>query len=104
MALKYKYSDIPMITGVGLKALCLEELERIHYGALYILEKVGLNVESEEAAEIFQGGGALVEKKNGLFHVKLPPNLVEDCLDWTPKNVIFYGRDKNFDYIAKPGE
>jgi trimethylamine--corrinoid protein Co-methyltransferase len=80
-----------------------EDLDKIHAGALSILENVGLNIESEEAAEIFQSAGAGVEEKDGVFHVNLDPNLVEDCLTGAPKNVTFYGRDPNTDYVVKPG-
>jgi trimethylamine--corrinoid protein Co-methyltransferase len=87
----------------GFKMFTDKDLDKIHAGALNILENVGLNIESEEAAEIFQSAGAGVEEKDGVFHVNLDPSLVEDCLAGAPKNVTFYGRDLNTDYVVKPG-
>jgi len=103
MTIREKYSGMPIISGFGLNAFSREELDTIHHSALHILEKVGLKVESDEAIELFQGAGAGVEKKDGIFYIKLQPNLVEGCLQKTPKNVTYFGRDEKFDYAAKPG-
>jgi len=100
--MKEKYLDTITASRMGFKVFNREELKRIHAGALHILEKTGLKVESEDAAEIFHDGGASVEKKGGVFQVKLPKYLVEDCLSWTPRNVIYYGRTKKFDHVAEP--
>jgi trimethylamine--corrinoid protein Co-methyltransferase len=87
----------------GFKMFSCEDLDKIHAGALNILKNVGLNIESKEAAEIFQSAGAGIEKRDGVFHVNLDPNLVEDCLAKAPKNITFYGRDPNTDYVVEPG-
>lgn len=100
--MREKYSDTIAVSGARLKTFTRKGLKRIHDGALYILEKTGLKVEFEDAAEIFHDGGAFVEKKEGIFQVKLPQYLVEECLSWVPRHVIYYGRDKKFDYVAEP--
>lgn len=71
--MREKYSDTIAVSGARLKTFTREGLKRIHDGALYILEKTGLKVESEDAAEIFHGGGAL---ESGLTHS--PAKLVMD--------------------------
>ncbi len=83
----------------GLQFLKPEEIDRIHVGALALLEKVGLKVELKEAVDLLHGNGAKVEKGDGFFKVKLPPSLVEDCIAQTPKELTYYGRNKENDLI-----
>ena len=85
----------------GLQFLNSEEIDRIHTGALTLLEKVGLAVESREAADIFHGNGAGVEKGNGFFKVKMPSHLVEDCIGQAPKEITYYGREEKNDYTYR---
>lgn len=66
------------------------------------MDKVGLTVESEAAAELFNGAGAQVTRSASFFHVHLPSNLVEDCIRRAPKEIIYYGRIPEHDYVVEP--
>lgn len=90
------------LSGFGLNAFTADELESLHLATLEVLSEVGIKVESDEAIEIFQGAGAKVERVKDYGIVKFPHYLVEDCIRWAPRNVIYYGRDSNKDYILEP--
>mgnify|MGYP000418683469 CR=1 FL=1 len=78
--------------------------KRIHHETLKVLKNVGVRVDNDETLEIFHSAGAHIikEKKGGI--VRLPEHLVEDCIGWAPKSVIYYGRDRARDYDTKSGK
>jgi trimethylamine--corrinoid protein Co-methyltransferase len=89
--------------GFGLTAFSEDELEAIHSATLQIFVNTGIKVESEDALEIFDGAGAIVERHDDYGLVKLPNYLVEDCIRWTPRTGLFYGRRPEDDYFTDGG-
>lgn len=89
------------ITGGGfsLNVFTDDELDEIHLATLEILEKVGLFVETDEALEAFDSGGAIVDKKSKT--VKIPPWVVEDAIRSAPSKLILHGRDPKNDYVME---
>ncbi len=102
MALWERKTGATYTSGFGLMPFSRDEFSTIHRGALHILEKVGLTVESEEAVQLFHGAGVRVTRSESFFRVHLPPYLVEECIRWAPKEIIYYGRIPDQDYIAQP--
>ncbi|MDM8553405.1 trimethylamine methyltransferase family protein [Desulfococcaceae bacterium HSG7] len=95
-------AGVNMASGFGLKVFSPDDLEALHYATLEVLGDVGIKVESNEALEIFHGGGAKVEKSEGYGIVKFPPYLIEDCIRWAPSNFVWCGRDPEDDFKAEP--
>ena len=86
----------------GLKLLSNDELDTLHYATLQVLQKTGIRVESQQAADLFQSGGATVQKSNGHFLVKIPPHMVEDSVQSAPGTITFFGRTPEDDFVAEP--
>ena len=72
--------------GLGLKLFSDEELEEIHLATIEVLEKTGLLFDDDEALEVLDGGGAIIDKKNRI--AKLPPFLVEDAIRSAPSKLL----------------
>jgi trimethylamine--corrinoid protein Co-methyltransferase len=68
-----------------------EDVEKIHYLSLKILNDVGVNVDSKEALAILKNGGARLDSEKKL--VFIPADLVEDALREVPSSFTIYGRD-----------
>jgi trimethylamine--corrinoid protein Co-methyltransferase len=87
--------------GCGLQLFTDHDLEAIHSNTLEIMEKNGINVQSEKAMDIFEKGGAQVdrEKKN----VKIPGHMVEEAVRTAPGKVLLAGRDPKNDVILEDG-
>jgi trimethylamine--corrinoid protein Co-methyltransferase len=83
--------------GLSLNILSEDELTDIHLGALELLEKTGIFVENTGALDLFESGGAAVNRQSGL--VKIPPYLVEECIGSAPSRVVLYGRDAKHDLV-----
>ena len=71
-------SGISASSGLGLSSLSRDELDSIHYATLQILQDTGIKIMSENALEVFHGGGATVERHEGFGIVSIPPYLVEE--------------------------
>jgi trimethylamine---corrinoid protein Co-methyltransferase len=81
-----------------------EAQKRVHFETLKVLKNVGIRVDSDESLEIFHSGGAHIVKGKTGGIVRLPEHLVEDCIAWTPKSVIYHGRDEARDFDTKSGK
>ncbi|MFC2046076.1 trimethylamine methyltransferase family protein, partial [Chloroflexota bacterium] len=93
----------PTIRGWGLDAFTPDGLDSIHEATLGVLENVGVRVEdSEEAFEIFSSAGARVERKGKDALVKVPPHVVEDCIQSAPHDVVLRGRSPEYDHALEP--
>jgi len=84
--------------GVSFSLLNDDDKAKIHASTLEVLWKTGIFVEDEEALEIFDGGGAVVEPKTK--NVKIPGYLVEDSIRSAPETVLMAGRDPEKDVIV----
>lgn len=95
-------SGIGTTSGFGLSSFSKDELDSIHYSTLQILQDTGVKVLSEEALEIFHGGGASIERIKDYGIVKIPSYLVEECTFWAPRTIVYDARNPNDDYVAEP--
>lgn len=68
-----------------------DELERLHGAALFILERVGVELPHPETLKRLDDLGAKVD--HGRQRVRLPAEVVHACLERTPKQFTLYGRD-----------
>ena len=83
-----------------LDILTEEQVERIHRGALDVLEVTGVTVHSERAREIYEKGGCVVDHED--HRVKFPPGLVVQCIRQCPTSFHMKALDpKN---ILNPGK
>ena len=85
--------------GLGLKIFTDDELYEIHLATLEVLQETGLFIEDEEALEILDGGGAIVDPKKKV--VKFPPYLVEDAIRSAPSKILLAGRNPKNDFVME---
>ena len=83
------------------KKISLEET--IHNATLEILQDIGIKVMNEDAVELFQSSGAIVETIDGNSIVKIPPVMIEKCLGWAPRSITYNGRVADRNYLAPKG-
>ena len=95
-------SGIGTTAGFGLASFSKDELDTIHYATLQILQDTGIKVLSENALEIFDGGGCEIERFNGYGIVKIPSYVVEECAFWSPRMIVYDGRNPDDDFVAEP--
>lgn len=95
-------SGLSTTSGLGLTSLSRDELDSIHYATLQILRETGIKVMNERALEVFDAGGASVERFENHGIVKLPPYLVEECAYWAPHTFAYHARDPVHDFIMEP--
>ncbi|MBN1837245.1 MAG: trimethylamine methyltransferase family protein [Spirochaetales bacterium] len=85
--------------GFSLGVFTPDELQEIHLATLEVLEKTGVFVESEEALEVLDGGGAWVDPKTKM--VRFPPYLVEDAIRSAPSKFVAAGRIPESDVVLE---
>ncbi len=85
--------------GLGLRIFSDDELNDIHLATLEVLQHTGVFVENEEALEILDGGGAVIDKSRKI--AKLPPYLVEDSLRSAPAKFVMAGRREEDDFVVE---
>ncbi|MHA2433375.1 MAG: trimethylamine methyltransferase family protein, partial [Candidatus Thorarchaeota archaeon] len=69
--------------------LSRDDIEAVHAASLEVLEKTGVLVKNQDAIDILEKGGCPVT----LNTVKIPNDLVEECLRKAPKSFELYARD-----------
>jgi len=70
------------------------QVELIHETSLEILEKVGVLCFNREAVGILKDAGCMAEERtDGSANVQFPPDLVEECLELAPSDVLLGARD-----------
>lgn len=85
--------------GFSLNIFSDDELYEIHLATLEVLQKTGIFVEDQEALDIFDGGGAVVDPENKM--VKIPPYLVEDAVRSAPPKLNLAGRNAKNDIVLE---
>lgn len=98
MARRNLHAGSSRIEGLGLKLFTEDELYDIHLETLDLLWNTGVKVESEQALEIFDGSGCVVNKETKI--VKIPAHVVEDAIHSTPSTFRAYARDPKNDYVV----
>jgi trimethylamine--corrinoid protein Co-methyltransferase len=95
-------SGIGTTAGFGLSAFSRDELDSIHYATLQILQDTGVKVMSEQALEVFDGGGCEIDRFDGYGIVKMPSFVVEECAFWAPHILVYDARNPDDDFVAEP--
>ena len=85
--------------GFSVNVFTEDELYEIHLATLEVLQKTGIFVEDQEALDVFDGGGAVVDRKTRI--VKMRPNLVEDAIRSAPPKMLLAGRTAENDFVAE---
>ena len=81
--------------GVRFNILSESDLERIHWGTLHILEKVGVQVDSVACRKILKDNGCEVDEKTRI--AKMPSHLVEEALTKKKTSITLAGRNPKYD-------
>lgn len=81
--------------GVRFQILSESDLDRIHWGTLYILEKVGVQVNSIACRKLLKDNGCEVDEKTRI--VKIPSHLVEEALRKKKTSILLAGRNPKYD-------
>jgi trimethylamine--corrinoid protein Co-methyltransferase len=76
--------------GFSLNVFTDDELEDIHLATLEVLQKTGVFVGDDEAMDVYERAGAVVDHNNRV--VKIPPHVVEDAIRSVPSKFIACGR------------
>lgn len=88
-----------ILSGFSLNVLSDDELYELHLATLEVLQHTGVKVESAEALDIFDGGGAVVDRKTHV--VKIPPYVVEEAIRSAPGKIILAGRNPKNDVVLE---
>src|SRR5512136_1259044 len=81
--------------GIRFQILSENDLQRIHWGTLHILERVGIQVDSDAARKLLRENGAVVDDRTRT--VKFPSNLVAEALTKKKTAITLAGRDPKYD-------
>lgn len=87
--------------GCSLSLFSDSDLEMIHDATQEVLEYTGLYVQSNDAIDIYEGGGCYVDREKQI--VKIPAHVVEEAIDSAPKKVFLAGRDPKHDIVLENG-
>jgi trimethylamine--corrinoid protein Co-methyltransferase len=88
--------------GGSLRILSDNELERIYLASLALLENPGVLSESDLFLDIFQKGGARVDREKRTIHISR--EMVETAIKSSPSSFVLYGRnDPAMDMLLEPG-
>lgn len=86
-----------MIEGFALNCMTDEAIDRVHDATLEVLKFTGIKVYSDDALEIYHGGGCTVDK--GSRAVFFPAHVVEDCIRSAPPSFVLAARDPAHDFL-----
>ena len=82
----------------ALKVMSEEQEEAVHRGALFTLEKTGMQIEHQGAQDLMEAVGCKVDRDTN--RVRMPAWLVEDCLRKVPSNFRLRARDPRNDLMV----
>jgi len=82
--------------------LCKEEMDLIHSRSLEILQKAGVQFNSERALDIFEDVGCPVNRDD--MSAKIPPKIVEQCLKTLPSRFAKAARDPQKSFVCGDGD
>ena len=84
-------------SGGQLRFLSNADVDKIHAGAIRILEEVGLKVPNRTAFEIYCKGGADFDPTES--RIRLPLKMIERALGQAPSKILLAGREESNDLI-----
>jgi trimethylamine--corrinoid protein Co-methyltransferase len=82
-------SNFQSINAPKFQKLSKDQLERIHFASLEILERTGVQLLVPEAVELLKSAGAICVDDS---HVRIPSYLVEWALSIAPKRIVIANR------------
>lgn len=85
--------------GLSLNILTDDEVADIHLATLEVLEYTGIFVELEEALDLFEEGGAVLDRDKKI--VRIPAYMVEDAIRSAPAKVVLAGRNPKHDLVLE---
>lgn len=91
---------ISAFEGWGLQMFTDDQLNEIHWATLDVLQNYGVGVHCDEALDIFEQGGAYVDREKN--HVRIPSYLVEDAISSAPSTILLAGRTPEYDVTLQP--
>lgn len=74
-----------------IETLSPSEIHQVHMTSIELLEKTGMEVLDDKAIDIYEAGGAIVDRKTKI--VKIPVSMVNDALAKCSPSVTLYNRD-----------
>ncbi len=86
-----------MFEGFGLTSLSSDAIDRIHDATLEVLKHTGIKVYSDDALDIYHGGGCTIDMSERT--VFFPAHVVEDCIRSAPPSFIMAARDPEQDFV-----
>jgi len=86
--------------GLGFQVFTEDELNDIPLATLDVLENTGLHFDDEEALEVLDGGGAVIDKESRI--AKFPSHVVEDAVESAPSTFLLAGRNPRHDFVLEP--
>jgi trimethylamine--corrinoid protein Co-methyltransferase len=81
-----------------LSYLTAEQVQAIHRGALYVLQKTGMRIEHEDALKLLADNGCQVDFETQ--RARVPPDLAEACLRSVPSAFMLRARDRERDLMV----
>lgn len=87
--------------GGSFDVLSEDALHRVHAACLSLLESPGIYSESDLFLDLFERGGAGVDRDSRV--IRVPPELVQSALETAPKSFVVYGREPEMDLLAESG-
>ena len=90
------------IPGGTLNVLSDDDVQRIHEAALSLLEDPGILSASDLFLDIFELGGAPVDREARV--IRVPPEMVQAAIESAPRSLVLHGRnDPQMDLLLEPG-
>jgi len=86
-----------MFEGFSISCMSEEAIDRIHDATLEVLKFTGIKVYSDDALEIYHGGGCTVDKATSTVY--FPAHVVEECIRSAPPSLVLAARDPKNDFI-----
>src|SRR3990170_8544653 len=81
--------------GIRFEILRETDLDRIHWGTLHVLEKVGIRVDSAACRRILKDHGSEVDEKTMI--ARIPSHLVEEALAKKKTSITLAARNPKYD-------
>ncbi len=86
-----------MHEGMGISCISDAAIDRIHEATLEVLRHTGIKVYSDDALDIYHGGGCIVDKSTRTVY--FPAHVVEDCIKSAPSSFILGARNPEHDFV-----
>lgn len=87
--------------GFSLNVFTDDEFHDVHLATLEVLERTGVFTDDPEALDVFETGGAAVDRESGV--VRIPAHIVEAAIASAPERVFAAGRDPMDDLMLDAG-